>query len=503
MGTRIYTASVYGLEAQMVEVEADVSPGLFSFLIVGLPDAAVQEARERVRSACKSSAIDFPRTRITVNLAPADLRKGGTGLDLPIALSVLCASAQYADDAKKRAYIGELGLDGTLRPVIGALSIALCAAQRKMDELIIPIENAHEAALAPGLRIIPCRTLSEVLAHVAGSNVIPPYPTQAPDLATPVTRHDLADIRGQEQAKRALEIAAAGGHNILLQGPPGSGKTHLARCLPGILPRLTTNESIELTRIYSVAGRLPPLGHITTRPFRAPHHSSSGIALVGGGAMPRPGEISLSHRGVLFLDELPEFPRNVLESLRQPLEDGYVTISRAHGSTTFPARFVLAASMNPCPCGHATDPSTACTCPPHAIERYTRRLSGPLLDRIDLCIEVPKVATDKLTSLEPGEPSSAVQTRIQAARDLQSERFAKAGILTNAEMDARAIRSHAQTSSEALRLLRSAIDRYKLSARAYFRALKVARTIADLDGATLIEPNHVYETLCYRKMYEK
>lgn len=502
MATPIYTATIFGLDAHLVEVEADLAPGLFSFLIVGLPDAAVQEARERIRSAIKASGFDFPRTKLTINLAPADVRKSGTSFDLPIALSILSQNGYLKTSPCSSLVIGELALDGRLRPVHGVLSIALRAAQSHIEELIVPAENAEEASLVPDIRIIACTHLRDVVDHVTRKCPIQPHINRDMKLQQITIPYDLSEVRGQEQAKRALEIAASGGHNILLQGPPGSGKTHIARCLPGILPKLTIKEALEVTRIYSISGLLPDEGYISSRPFRTPHHSSSSIALVGGGSVPKPGEISLSHRGVLFLDEIPEFTRNVLETLRQPLEDGRVTIARAQGSTSFPARFLLICSMNPCPCGFATDPTTPCICPPHAIERYTRRLSGPLLDRIDLAIDVPKVPTEKLTSLEPGESSLLVRERVQNARNIQLERYARLNILTNAELSSDLIRSHTKQTSDAQKLLSSAIDRYKLSARAYFRILKVSQTIADLDMSSIIKLEHITEALQYRKVKE-
>ncbi len=504
---KVLSATIEGLSAELVEVEADISRGLIRFYIVGLPDAAVQEARERVRSSIKNSGFDFPIGTITINLAPADTRKEGPRFDLPIAIALL-ARRGHIDTAKldnTMLYVGELSLDGATRPVRGILSIALLAKKKKIKYVCVPAANAAEAALVPGITIMPVQSLRQLVSHINGSDSISPYKKEKPSSppAAHNSPHDFSYIRGQDHAKRALEIAAAGGHNVLMTGPPGSGKTLLARSMVTVLPPMTVDESLVVTQVYSVAGLVAndaPL--ICQRPFRTPHHSTSAVALVGGGSTPRPGEITLAHRGVLFLDELPEFPRGVLESLRQPLEDGLVTVSRAAGSVQFPARFTLIAARNPCPCGYQGCDDRACTCTPYQIARYQKRISGPLLDRIDMHITVPKISYEKLSSTTPGESSTEVKQRVATARHIQTQRFQKTTAANNAELSLRQLERWCSLDMPAKKLLKQAVNQFALSPRAYHRVIKVARTIADLAGEENIADKHVAESLQYRPFQE-
>lgn len=494
----VRSAAVQGLDAYPVDVEVDVGGGLPAFAIVGLPDAAVQEAKERVRAAIRNSNYEVPSRKITINLAPADVRKEGPAFDLPMAVGILVATEQVRTTHLDGALLlGELSLDGGIRPVPGLLSIALAARALGHRTLIVPEPNAVEAALVDGVDIYPARTLGEVIRHLEGTTPIaavrsPPLP----DDAAPAYDVDFSEVRGQDHAKRAVEIAATGGHNLLMVGPPGAGKTMLARRLPTILPPLTWQEAVEVTRIYSVARLLLDGGRpVLARPFRHPHHTASSVALVGGGQVPRPGEITLAHHGVLFLDELPEFHRDVLEVLRQPLEDGSVTVARAQSTVSFPARFMLVAAMNPCLCGYHGDGLRECLCTPPQIARYLAKVSGPLLDRFDLHVEVPRVRPDDLTA-PPSESSQQIRHRVMRAREVQHQRFGRT--MCNAAMTPRQVRRHCRLDDDGKTFLRNAIERLGLSARAYDRCIRLGRTIADLQGAAAITPAHLAEALQYR-----
>jgi magnesium chelatase family protein len=502
MLAKVTSCAVVGLEAAPIEVEVDIGRGLPSITIVGLPDTAVQESRERVRAAIRNTGLRFPEGRLTVNLAPADLRKEGPAYDLPIAVGVLLASEQIFADLDGAIIMGELSLDGSVRHVSGVLPMASHAHAQGFKTLYVPADDAAEASLIEGVDVYPIANLLALIDHLTGHTRIAPFESQwvwdAEDDLPPYAT-DLAEIKGQEHVKRALEVAAAGGHNMMMVGPPGAGKTLIARSMPSILPRLTLSEALDVTRVYSVADALPsgePL--IRHRPFRAPHHTVSYAGLVGGGRWPKPGEISLAHRGVLFLDELPEFSSNMLEMLRQPLEDKIISISRSAGSLTYPANFTLIAAMNPCPCGWYGDAEHECTCSMTMVSRYQKRVSGPLLDRIDIHVEVPAVKYEKLSDDRLGEPSAVVHARVEAARAIQRRRFEGTAMACNADMGPAEIRQFCRVDEGGRNLIKAAMQQLHLSARAYHRVLKLARTIADLAGSEQIQTAHIAEAIQYR-----
>lgn len=504
MFSRINSLGVYGMDSFLVQVEADITPGMYKYNIVGLPDTAVSEARDRVRSAIRNSRKYFPNAHITINLAPADVKKEGPLYDLPILVALLVSSNQLEDTLQDSAFLGELSLNGEVRPVNGVLPMIIRAREAGIRAIYIPRDNAAEGAAIDGITVYPVDTVTSLLRHLSGEQPIQPVKPADYQVLTAESNLDFSDIRGQESAKRAMEIAAAGGHNVIMIGPPGSGKSMIAKRIPTILPDMTQEESIETTKIHSIAGDLPQgVSLIRTRPFRAPHHTTSAISLSGGGVTPRPGEVSLAHNGVLFLDELPEFSRPALEILRQPMEDGRISISRVSGTVTYPCSVMVVGAMNPCPCGYLGHPTRNCSCSERAAAKYINRLSGPLLDRIDIQIEVPPVEYETISSDRKGESSADIRKRVNAARQIQQQRLKNTAAGCNAHMDEGQIHQYCVITPTARTLMKKVFEVLGLSARGHDKILKIARTIADLDGSEIIDDKHISEAIHYRSLDRK